>query len=180
MSIRSCATCGAPLEAADVVCLLGHRVSPTPISDIAELRAKVDEAFAAAEAQLRVLTGSAMTKALPDPVDPAPYDLPTPPAPAPQAPYFVPLAPAPPPAAPAPETFPSTPIAPEPPMVSAPPPAPPPPPPPAPVLYKPLPVPEDDRLDDPIAAFAPAARLDWGPEKTAASRAAELRRRFNK
>lgn len=137
MTARSCADCGAPLEAADVVCLLGHLAPGTAAGGMAELRAQVNEAFAAAESQLQVLTSSIMAPAIP------------PPAPQPR------VAPPPPP-----------------------PPAPPPPPPP--VLYKPLPTPEEDRLDDPIAAFAPAARLDWGPGQTAASRAADLRKRFNK
>lgn len=136
MSIRSCATCGAPLRLADEVCALGHLVLEVPPeqtvegppgdrSELAELRAKVNEAFVVAESQLQLLTAKVEAPAAP----------------------------------------------------SAPPPPPPPPPP---QLFTPLPGAEADRVDDPITAFAPAARLDWGPEKNGSSRAAGLLKRFNR
>ena len=166
LSTRSCAECAAPLGPTDDVCLLGHRAPDRPTSDLAELRAKVNEAFAAAETQLQLLTAELPVAEEPvaaqaSPVHAAPVlggDLPGLEVTA-EMPAVSPIA-RPTPAALAPP--------------------PPPPPPPASQLFTLLPDAAADRLDDPITAFAPAARLDWGPEKNRPSRAAGLLKRFNR
>lgn len=152
MSTRSCVECAAPLQPTDEFCILGHRASVEVGDDLAELRAKVNQAFEFAESQLQLLTADVPLEPEVAPVsvaaEPAPLSI--------QA---------------------SAPAVPAPARRLAPPP---PPPPLAPQLFSPLPTADADRADDPITAFAPAARLDWGPEKTRPSRAAGLLKRFNR
>ena len=143
MNRPSCHECAAPLSEGETVCALGHLVAiapvaaasaESPVSELAELRAKVNQAFAAAESQLQVLTEMQAAPSVPE--QPVPVRASVPP--------------------------------------------PPPPPPPAPQLFAPMPSPGEDRLDDPITAFAPAARLDWGPEKSKSSKASGFLKRFNR
>lgn len=160
MDARACSACGAPLGLADEVCELGHHTRADLQVDLAALRSAVDEAFSAAESQVALLARS-LSPELPE-APPSPLGMTAIEA------AQQPLA----------ETG-------DPARASAPPfraasaPPPPPPPPPVPVLYAPLPEAAEDRLDDPITAFAPAARLDWGPERTG-SKAESLRKRFNR
>jgi hypothetical protein len=143
MANRFCPTCRSDVEDAGGFCLLGHPLAlSAPTAPLAELRADVDRAFEEAQARVDEVLAAA-------PVNGAgrraPGPPPRPPAAASIATKTVPM--------PSVAEAPSRPPAPEAP-----------PRPPAPAVYSSL----DEPLahGDPIAAFAPAPRMDWGPERS--------------
>ena len=162
MSERYCPKCGAEVADLGGYCALGHSLMLRPlseISDLGDLKAEVNKAFA--EAELQVASVLASVTGEMERVQPngQPTTRPAQPAAQPMT------QPGPPPAQPAAPT-------------------PPPPPPPAPYYAD-----EFDEFDveakersktfwkaldeedpeaarhDPITAFAPAPRMDWGPDK---------------
>lgn len=141
MTMRYCPACQADVRTVDGYCLLGHRVAlEPPIPSIEALRAEVDRVFEEARREVaEVLYGGDAPPATPAQI----------------------AAPAPGPAQTA--------------QVPAPARVPPPPPPPAdPVraleerrrsVFTALQAEEPLTVADPIVAFAPAPRMDWGPER---------------
>ncbi len=137
MTLRFCPTCRSEVEDVGGFCLLGHRLAlAAPTAPLAELRADVDRAFE--EAQARV---SEVLATVPAGGSAAPVPPPRPPAVASIATKTVAAPPS---------------------AEATPPPVPPPS---APAAYSAL---SSDAVvqGDPIAAFAPAPRMDWGPERS--------------
>ena len=142
MANRFCPTCRAEVEDVGGFCLLGHSLKLTSeVHTIGELRAEVDKAFEDARAEVAQLLAAA-------PVPPAPVEGPVmPPVPQPQA-----AMPAPPPprqaevGAAAAESAPET--------TSH-------------AVWETLSNEVTGPLayEDPIAAFAPSPRMDWGPDR---------------
>lgn len=148
MTLRYCPICKADVADAGGYCLLGHPVAlDAPTGGLHELRAEVDQAFAEAAAEVgRALAGAggpAATAPLFDQEESTPEPVTSEPvASGPQA---------------------SGPAS----LQEVAPPAPPvarrgPPPPPPPPVYPRLDE-EATSADDPIFAFAPPPRMDWGP-----------------
>jgi hypothetical protein len=193
MTTRFCPGCEAEVEDTGGFCLLGHRLAlEAPVASLKTLREEVDKSFEGSDlaetlefdkwdrSTEPVMAGALAAPPAPArsaPVMPARRVGPPPPPPPPGAPadspvnpVATPVAPSTPSASPAP---PVTPGAPAPSFAThAPPPAPvrrmAPPPPPPPVLppNPASPALRGDRFsDDPIASFAPAPRMDWGPER---------------
>ena len=121
---RFCPSCHTEVEERDGFCLLGHPLRlEAPSASLTELRAEVDKAFEAAQAELDAIVQ----------VTEIPSQAPTP----------------------------STPVAMSPP---------PPPPTSAPVtrfqyVWEKLEAEEPENPADPITAFAPPPRMDWGPRR---------------
>lgn len=134
---RFCQKCGNEVEDTGGFCLLGHRLTlDAPTASLDELRAEVDRSFEEARLEIEALVSSGSQG---------------PPSPTPVAAPVGPTAHSTSPAAPVRRM-------------------PPPPPPPArkvayAQVWKELEK-DIDLTNDPINAFAPAPRLDWGPEKT--------------
>lgn len=142
MTMRYCPTCQAEVQTVDGHCLLGHRVALEPaVPSLEALRAEVDRVFEQARREVaQVLHGSAAPAAHAAAVPPA-----APPAGAPtsSAPAAARVPPPPPPADPARalEERRRT-------------------------VFAALQAEEPLTTADPIVAFAPAPRMDWGPERT--------------
>ena len=139
MTSRFCPTCGAEVTDAGGYCLLGHslRLQP-PVESLAELRSEVDRAFEAARRQLAQVIAEG-------PGAPAGEHAQAPPA-----------------------TNGGQPVVGSP-AVGAPVRRVPPPPPPPPARRDVFSRLEDESpasTSDPITAFAPPARMDWGPERS--------------
>ncbi|MDQ3955842.1 MAG: hypothetical protein M3285_09865 [Actinomycetota bacterium] len=135
---RFCQKCENEVEDTGGFCLLGHRLTlDAPTASLDELRAEVDRSFEEARLEIEALVSSG-SGGSPSPT-----------------PIAAPVGPA------SPSTVPVAPVRRMPP---------PPPPPPARKasygqVWKELEK-DIDLTNDPINAFAPAPRLDWGPEKT--------------
>jgi hypothetical protein len=193
MTTRFCPGCRSEVEDTGGFCLLGHRLAlEAPVASLTALRAEVDDHFessdladalapesfgadtdtdvAATETLASgdwdrivepVMAGAVAAPPTPRRVGPPPPPPPLVKAPAPvPVPVAAPLSPPPPaPVAPARRV-------------------PPPPPPPPPVLPSnpASPLYEDRITEDPIASFAPAPRMDWGPEKGRLKRLARRKR----
>lgn len=145
MTMRFCPKCDSEVEDTGGFCLLGHRLAlDPPFASIEELRAEVDRSFDEARAEVAAVVSGAVT-------GPARRVAPPPPPPPPAATT-----------PPAEVTVPDTAVTPE--TVSYLPPAAPK----ADSVWAEL----DDDIDisnDPISAFAPAPRMDWGPNRNSRS-----------
>jgi hypothetical protein len=139
MAQRFCPKCNADVEDAGGFCLLGHSLRlDTAMPSITELRAEVDRAFDDARAEVAQMLASA-------PVPPAPIEGQV--APPTAVPASVPAVPGPPPPNQVHQPEQSNPHH---------------------AVWEALS--EESSLplahEDPIAAFAPAPRMDWGPERS--------------
>lgn len=135
--MRYCPKCSTEVEDTGGYCLLGHRLAlDPPISSISQLREEIDRSFEDANLEVTAVLATVGGETREEAI--AYGDIPTGPmrTAAPAAPARM---------------------------------APPPPPPPPAISKKPNPWEElENEIDisgDPIAAFAPAPRMDWGPEK---------------
>ncbi len=161
ITTRFCQRCATEVEDTGGYCLLGHRLSlDAPVASLEELRAEVDRSFEEARLEVEALVSSTLGAAAPT-VSEEEVTAPL------SAPLFgrgpVSLA-APDTAERAPRTA-SAPAPPSAPARSLPPPPPPPRAPQRAQVWKELE--EDVDLEgDPIVAFAPPPRIDWGPEKS--------------
>ena len=157
MTSRFCRICDSEVQDTGGYCLLGHPLAvPSGISSLDELRAEIDRTFEEARLQVAAI-GEA-----PPVADP----------PVPIRPLNPPLA-----------IEEATPVA-DPPVPIRPlnpPPAPPAPPPAAPTgpwaaLSQEIELSAAVGAEDPISAFAPAPRMDWGPERDWLSKPSRIRR----
>jgi hypothetical protein len=162
MTSRFCRICDAEVQDAGGYCLLGHSLAvPSGISSLDELRAEVDRTFEEARLQVAAI-GEAPVLAAPPIADPR-----------------VPIRPLNPPFAIEEATTVADSPVPIRPLNPAP--APPAPPPAAPTGPWAALSQEIERAavvgaEDPIAAFAPAPRMDWGPERDWRPKPSRLRR----
>ena len=198
MTERFCPGCQTDVEDTGGFCLLGHRLAlDAPVASLTELRDDEDRSYAQAQ----------LDEDLPDASLPAEVDVPQPvlagaartrasmPPPPPPPPVVVPppvdvtsgqahedrsLAPAPPQPPATPPSMPplTSPVAPAPAARRAPPP---PPPPVAPrrQVFAGLEH-QAEVKGDPISAFAPAPRMDWGPDKGGLKRLRRAKRASNR
>jgi hypothetical protein len=168
MSVRFCPTCRTDVEDTGGFCLLGHSLRVAPATEIDELRADVDRAFATARAELAQINGR--TARLPEPpAPPAAYTAPVVPAPATAVPAAAAAFDK---AAPALSTAAAQPVPPPPPITE--------------VstgtdtvwsdFGDELAQAESPSPSDPISMFAPSPRMDWGPDRPMLRRPSRFRR----
>jgi hypothetical protein len=149
MTTRFCPSCQAEVQDTGGFCLLGHRLAlEAPVASLKALREEVEESFEGSEHLADQLDSDPPWEGLPEPVLASAM-----------APAAVPFSEVP--------TAPVRRVAPPPPPPPSPPSVGPPPPPPPPVLppNPASPAPSGYAGADPIADFAPAPRMDWGPAK---------------
>lgn len=140
MAHRYCPRCAAEVEDVGGFCLLGHPLKlESEVTSLQELRAQVDQAFEDARVQVAAALAAPTTSEIPPVVAPAPPRA----AASPPAPPRT-SAVADPPDGQAPEQQD---------VASA-------------TVYSVLGVESQPSMKDPISAFAPAPRMDWGPGKT--------------
>jgi hypothetical protein len=156
---RYCPSCQAQVADTGGYCLLGHRLGFDPADDsFKDLRAEVEQVFEAARLEVEaVLEPSRTTPVVAQPTPAPPAVAPAPPAAAPVFAASVGGTLEPPPSRLAVEHVPAS---------NSGPPAPPTVPAPANTVWAQL-ADQEPINEDPIEAFAPPPRMDWGPERTA-------------
>jgi hypothetical protein len=146
---RFCQKCGNEVEDTGGFCLLGHRLTlDAPTASLEELRAEVDRSFEDARLEVEALVSSGVTS--------SPSVADAPPAPPAHSAATAPVRRMPPPPPPPPSARRTA----------------------RPQVWSELARDLENGVDltnDPINAFAPAPRLDWGPERTKRLRRKPLR-----